>query len=83
MEGVKKNGAEIIDSSEVYNNRGLAIREEHFRLLPDQTVRFYRYCEIKPFISIVAITENNEWIFIEEFKTLDLDTSELTPIQFG
>lgn len=68
MVGKKKSGAEIIDSDEVYNSRGLAIREEHFKLPPDPTIRFYRYCEIKPFISIVAITENNEVVFIEEFK---------------
>src|SRR3989344_2262350 len=68
MGGTKKNGAEVLDSRVVYNNRGLIVKEEQFKVPGVTDTKTYRFCDMKSSIRIVAITEKNEVVLIEEFK---------------
>ena len=64
----KKNGSEVIDSKEVYSNRGLIVVEENFRHPSEKGLKNYRYVVMKPSLRIVALTGSQEIVFIEEYK---------------
>lgn len=64
----KKNGAIVLESKQVYSNRGLAVVEENFSHPSEAAVKNYRYIVMKPSIRVVPITKHDEVIFIEEYK---------------